>query len=54
MHADRFTNKSQEALAAAISLAAARKHSETTPAHLLAALLAQAGGIVIPVLRKFP
>src|SRR5690349_15690155 len=52
MQPDRFTIKSQEALAAAISLAAARKHAQVLPEHLLSALLDQEGGVVLPVLRK--
>jgi ATP-dependent Clp protease ATP-binding subunit ClpB len=41
MQADRFTIKSQEALQAAIALAAGRNHTETQPEHLLLALLEQ-------------
>src|SRR5215212_643216 len=52
MQADRFTVKSQEALAAAQRLAAARRNTEVTPQHLLVALLEQDGGIVAPVLRR--
>src|SRR3954447_5718364 len=52
MNADRFTIKSQEALQAAIALAAARHHSQVQPEHLLAVLLEQADGMTIPVLRK--
>ncbi|MDP9403983.1 MAG: ATP-dependent chaperone ClpB [Actinomycetota bacterium] len=52
MQADRFTIKSQEALSAALSLAASRRHTEATPEHLLVALLEQADGIVTPVLRR--
>ncbi|MBA2567082.1 MAG: ATP-dependent chaperone ClpB [Thermoleophilaceae bacterium] len=52
MQADRFTVKSQEALAAAQRIASARRNSEVAPAHLLVALLEQEGGIVVPVLRK--
>ena len=52
MNADRFTIKSQEALQAAISLAAARKHSQVAPEHLLAVLLEQEDGMTLPVLRK--
>src|SRR3954451_6077556 len=52
MQADRFTTKSQEALAAEISLAAGRKHSQAQPEHLLAALLDDADGFVPRVLRK--
>ena len=51
MHIDRFTNKSQEALAAAQRLAAARRNPQTSPHHVLAALLEQEGGIVVPVLQ---
>ncbi|HEY0345830.1 MAG TPA: ATP-dependent chaperone ClpB [Solirubrobacteraceae bacterium] len=52
MQADRFTIKTQEALQAALSLAPARRHAQVTPLHLLAALLDQEGGIVVPVLGK--
>ncbi len=52
MQADRFTIKTQEALQAALALAPARRHSQVTPTHLLAALLDQEGGLVVPVLAK--
>src|ERR687898_759946 len=52
MQADRFTVKSQEALAAAQRLAATRHNPEVAPQHLLLALLEQDGGIVVPVLRR--
>src|SRR5215211_6489476 len=52
MQADRFTVKSQEALAAAQRLAGARRNPEVVPPHLLLALLEQEGGIVVPVLRR--
>jgi ATP-dependent Clp protease ATP-binding subunit ClpB len=52
MQPDRFTVKSQEAVAAAQQLAAARHNPEIAPAHLLAALLAQEDGLVPPILRK--
>ena len=52
MQLDRFTIKSQEALQAAIRVAADRRNTETAPAHLLLALLDQQEGIVSPVLRK--
>ena len=52
MHVDRFTLKSQEALAAAQRLAGARRNPEVAPQHLLIALLEQEGGIVVPVLRR--
>src|ERR671927_253682 len=52
MQADRFTIKSQEALAAAQRLAGARRNAQVVPHHLLLALLEQDGGIVAPVLRR--
>jgi ATP-dependent Clp protease ATP-binding subunit ClpB len=52
MHPDRFTVKSQEALAAAQRLAAARRNPQVDPLHLLISLLEQEGGIVVPVLRR--
>jgi len=52
MQPDRFTIKSQEALQAAQQLADQRRNPQTTPEHLLAVLLEQDGGIVVPVLRK--
>src|ERR671915_165129 len=52
MHTDRFTVKSQEALAAAQRLAGARRNPQVAPQHLLVALLEQEGGIVVPILRR--
>jgi ATP-dependent Clp protease ATP-binding subunit ClpB len=52
MQADRFTIKSQEALQAALQLAPERGHSQVTPEHLLAVLLEQPDGVVVPVLSK--
>ena len=52
MQLDRFTTKSQEAVQAALSLAAARHHTEVAPAHLLAVLLEQPEGVIPGVLRK--
>ncbi len=52
MQPDRFTIKSQEALEAAQLLAAERRNPQTRPEHLLAVLLEQDGGVVVPVLRK--
>jgi ATP-dependent Clp protease ATP-binding subunit ClpB len=52
MQPDRFTIKSQEAVAAAQALAAERRNSEVTPAHLLVALARQDDGLVVPILRK--
>jgi len=52
VNADRFTIKSQEAIQAAIALAAARRHAQATPEHLLAILLGQDDSVVPGVLRK--
>src|SRR4051794_20529651 len=52
MQPDRFTVKSQEAVAAAQALAAERKNPEVTPAHVLVSLLQQEDGLVVPILQK--
>ncbi|HMI80237.1 MAG TPA: Clp protease N-terminal domain-containing protein, partial [Solirubrobacterales bacterium] len=52
MQADRFTVKSQEAVAAAQELARTRRNPEIAPAHLLVALLEQPDGLVVPILQK--
>jgi ATP-dependent Clp protease ATP-binding subunit ClpB len=52
MQLDRFTIKAQEAIQAALKIAADRRHTETSPDHLLLALLEQPDGIVLPVLKK--
>ena len=52
MQPDRFTVKSQEAIAAAQRLAAAANNTEVAPAHLLVALLEQDDGLVPAVLTK--
>ncbi|HEY6730141.1 MAG TPA: ATP-dependent chaperone ClpB [Solirubrobacterales bacterium] len=52
MQADRFTVKSQEAVAAAQELARTRRNPEIASAHLLVALLEQDDGLVIPILQK--
>src|SRR3712207_2765182 len=52
MQPDRFTIKSQEAIAAAGRLAEDRRNPQVTPEHLLAVLLEQEGGIVPSVLNK--
>jgi ATP-dependent Clp protease ATP-binding subunit ClpB len=62
MQPDRFTIKSQEALAGAARLAQERPNPQVVPIHLLAALLegaaagetsaGAAGGVVLPVLAK--
>ncbi|MEA2645812.1 MAG: ATP-dependent Clp protease ATP-binding subunit ClpB [Chloroflexota bacterium] len=52
MRLDRFTEKSQEALQAAQSLAEDRQQQAVDPEHLLAALIDQADGVVRPLLQK--
>src|SRR5215207_7041481 len=52
MQADRFTIKSQEALQAALAVAASLNHTEALPEHLLVALIDQHESVVGPVLRK--
>ncbi|MDQ2621811.1 MAG: type VI secretion system ATPase TssH, partial [Actinomycetota bacterium] len=52
MQPDRFTVKSQEAVADAQRLAAAARNPEVAPAHLLVALLEQDEGLVPAVLGK--
>ena len=52
MQADRFTVKSQEAVAAAQRLAGERRNPEVAPPHLLLALLEQEDGLAPAVLRK--
>jgi ATP-dependent Clp protease ATP-binding subunit ClpB len=49
---DRFTEKSQEAIQAAQTLAEAASQQAVAPAHLLLALLEQPEGIVRPILLK--
>ncbi len=52
MQPDRFTVKSQEAIAGAQQLAAANSNTEVAPAHLLVVLLEQQDGLVPAVLGK--
>ena len=52
MQADRFTVKSQEAVAAAQELARTRRNPEIASAHLLVSLLEQEDGLVVPILQK--
>jgi ATP-dependent Clp protease ATP-binding subunit ClpB len=49
---EKFTVKSQEAIASAQELALRRNHTETTPLHLLSTLLQQEEGVIIPLLKK--
>jgi ATP-dependent Clp protease ATP-binding subunit ClpB len=48
---NRWTIKTQEAVQAALESARQSSHPEVTPDHLLAALLGQAEGVVLPVLQ---
>ena len=52
MQLDKFTVKSQEALQAAQNLASQKGHQEMLPEHLLAVLLAEGEGVIVPVLQK--
>ncbi len=52
MQQDRFTIKSQEAVAAAQRSASEHSNPEVAPAHLLSALLEQEDGVVVPVLQR--
>jgi ATP-dependent Clp protease ATP-binding subunit ClpB len=49
---NRWTLKTQEAFSAASELARTRNNPEVTPDHLLAALLGQQEGIVLPILQR--
>ncbi|MGF1595416.1 MAG: ATP-dependent chaperone ClpB [Acidimicrobiales bacterium] len=49
---NKWTIKTQEAVAAAIERARTESHPEVTPDHLLLALLGQAEGVVLPLLTK--
>jgi ATP-dependent Clp protease ATP-binding subunit ClpB len=49
---NKFTRKTGEALQGAQSLARERNHSQVTPDHLLAALVSQPEGVVLPVLER--
>ncbi len=49
---NRWTLKTQEAFSAAVELARQRSHPEVTPDHLLAALLGQEEGVVLPTLQR--
>ncbi|MGY1750329.1 ATP-dependent Clp protease ATP-binding subunit [Modestobacter sp. SYSU DS0511] len=48
----RWTRRSQEAVQAAVERARADSHPEVTPDHLVAALLAQEDGVVLPLLQR--
>ncbi|MFH1312135.1 MAG: ATP-dependent chaperone ClpB [Candidatus Eisenbacteria bacterium] len=52
MRLDRFTIKAQEGISSAQRLATESNNQEIAPEHLLAALLSQEEGIVVPILKK--
>src|SRR5688572_31439060 len=52
MDLNTLTEKAQQAVVAAQTLATSMNHAEATPEHLLVALLEQRGGIVPSVLGK--
>ncbi len=52
MDPNKLTLKSQEALASAQRLAGELNHQQVESAHLLAALLTQADGVILPLLQK--
>ncbi|HEY5332947.1 MAG TPA: AAA family ATPase, partial [Solirubrobacterales bacterium] len=52
MQPDKFTQKSQEAIAATLELARSHRNPEAAPAHLLASLLEQTEGLVVPILQR--
>ncbi|HZB48346.1 MAG TPA: Clp protease N-terminal domain-containing protein, partial [Mycobacteriales bacterium] len=51
MEANKLTTRSQEAISAAVRLSADRGHPTVEPTHLLTALLGQADGTALPLLR---
>src|SRR6185312_7862628 len=52
MNIERFTEKAREAISDAAQLARQYNHSQVEVEHLLAALLAQQGGVVQQVIAK--
>src|SRR6266542_255750 len=52
MQLDKFTLKSQEAIAAAQSLAATRNQQTVEPEHLLHGLLSDSEGVVFPLVQR--
>src|SRR5436190_16056448 len=49
---NRWTQKTQEAIGRAVDTAKAESNPEVTPDHLLAALLRQEEGIVLPIIQR--
>ena len=52
MRLDRFTIKAQEGMTTAQRIASEHNNQEIAPEHLLAALLAQDEGVVLPIVKK--
>jgi ATP-dependent Clp protease ATP-binding subunit ClpB len=52
MQFDKFTIKSQEAIQESQNIAEQNGHQEIKPEHLVAALLGQKDGVIIPVMQK--
>jgi ATP-dependent Clp protease ATP-binding subunit ClpB len=52
MRPDKLTTKSQEAVRDAIEIASRRGNPELVPEHLMQAMLAQDGGIALPLFQK--
>ncbi|HEV2740521.1 MAG TPA: ATP-dependent chaperone ClpB [Candidatus Elarobacter sp.] len=52
MNVERMTQRVQEALNAAYTRAVSEHHTQTTPEHLLAAILDQTDGVAGPILEK--
>src|SRR5947209_9214325 len=52
MNFNKYTVKAQEAVQRAQEMAQQHDHTEITPLHLLAALLAETEGVVVPILQK--
>ena len=52
MRPDRMTTKSREAFQTALDAASRAAHPELAPEHLLAAMLAQEGGVGAPLIQK--
>ena len=52
MNVERMTQRVQEALNTAYSRALSERHTQTTPEHVLAAVLDQPEGIAAPILAK--
>ena len=53
MRLDKFTIKSQEAIQEAQQFAASKGHQQVDPLHLLACLLQQQHGVVVPILKNW-